>query len=475
MSRETVIVRRAEVDGALVDVVWRRGVVGDVTRHGRGAVRVAVHGAVEIDATGGALIPGLHDHHIHLLALAAARASVRVGPPDVTDLAGFAAALGTACAASRSGWVRAVGYHESVAAEIDAVVLDRLVPAGRHVAIRVQHRSGQLWVLNARAITATGLDHLDHPGIERDVHGMVTGRVVGLDHVLRELLPAEPPDLAAIGRELASYGVTGVTDLTPTESSREIQMLADAVTAPGFPVGVTITGGPRLDPSVAPELDRGPVKFLPADHAMPDLDALIAGLHTAHAAGRPVAVHCVTRVGLVIALAAWRDAGAVPGDRIEHGAVIPDELLGELRELGLIVVTQPNFVAERGDAYLRDVEAGDQPHLWRCGSLAEHGIAVAAGTDAPFGHPDPWRAVAAAVDRRTAGGQVLGLGESIEPAAALDLFLGGAAVPSRARRIDRGTTTDLCLLDRSLADALAAPTAQAVRATLGRAGLMVLR
>jgi predicted amidohydrolase YtcJ len=186
-------------------------------------------------------------------------------------------------------------------------------------------------------------------------------------------------------------------------------------------------------------------------------------------------VHCVTRVGLVIAFAAWRQAGVLPGDRIEHGAVLPAELLEELRDLGLIVVTQPNFVAERGDAYLADVEPADQPHLWRCGSLIEHRICVAAGTDAPFGHPDPWRAIAAAVERRTATGMPLGRDEAVDGVTALDLFLGAPAAPHRPRRIVAGAISDLCLLDRPLADALATPTAGAVRATIGRAGLTVVR
>jgi predicted amidohydrolase YtcJ len=477
----TIVVRRAHVDGAEVDgagfdgaevdVVWRGGVVTAIERSGRSAVP----DAIEIDAGGGALIPGLHDHHIHLLALAAARASTRVGPPEVVDVGGLGRALTAACLASRSGWVRAVGYHESVAGDLDAATLDRLVPAGRDAAIRVQHRSGQMWVLNARAIAVTGLDRLDRPGIERDAGGAVTGRVFGLDDLLRQMVPADAPDLAALGRELATYGVTGVTDLTPTESSSEVELLAGAVTAAGFPVGVVITGGPGLDPAAAPGLGRGAVKFLPADHTVPDVDALASGFAAAHAAGRPVAVHCVTRVGLVIALAAWSDAGVRPGDRIEHGAVLPAELLGEIHDLGLIVVSQPNFVAERGDAYLADVEPADQPHLWRCGSLIEHGIGVAAGTDAPFGHPDPWRAITAAVERRTATGAPLGSDEAIDPARALDLFLGAPDQPQRPRRIAVGAITDLCLLDRPLADALAAPAAGAVRATIGRAGLTVLR
>ncbi len=472
-GRADVVVRGADVDGRVVDVVWRSGAVVAVDRPGTIDIP---DGATVLDALGGALLPGLHDHHIHLLALAAARASVRVGPPEVRDVAGFASVLREAAAGGEAaGWVRAVGYHESVAGELDADRLDALVPEGGSVAIRVQHRSGQLWVFNRRAIESARLGDIDHPGVERDASGRLTGRVFGLDDALRDRIPAVVPDLAGLAAELAAYGVTGVTDLTPTESASEVGLLAGIAGPAGFPVAVTVTGALRLDPLAAGELPLGPVKFLPADHSAIDLDELAAGVTIAHAGGRPVAIHCVTRVGLVVALAALRQAGTVAGDRIEHGAVVPDELLGELADLGVVVVTQPNFVAERGDAYRRDVEVTDREHLWRCGSLRAAGVAVAAGTDAPFGHPDPWRAIAAAIDRRTAGGQVLGAAEAVPPGDALALFLGAAGTPARPRHIVAGAVTDLCLLDRPLADVLAEPTSNAVRATIGRAGVTLAR
>ncbi len=105
--------------------------------------------------------------------------------------------------------------------------------------------------------------------------------------------------------------------------------------------------------------------------------------------------------------------GTVAGDRIEHGAVVPAELRAELARLGLTVVTQPNFVAERGDDYLAEVDPGDQPFLWPCRSLLAAGVAVAAGTDAPFGRPDPWRLVDAAVNRRSPSGAVIGADERL--------------------------------------------------------------
>lgn len=456
------------VDGRPSYVVWRNGVVVDVGQ-GSGRRQVAAHRADDlIDAAGGEVIPGLHDHHVHLAALAAARASVAVGPPDVTGEDELAAALSGA-AAGRPRWIRGFGYHDSVAGELDAAALDRLVP-GPDVSIRVQHRSGQMWVLNSAALAATGVAGLEHEGVERDGSGRPTGRLFGLDEWLRDRVPRASIDIAAAGRELAGYGVTGVTDMTPSGPDDDLAVL-DVASRPGFPVRVTITGGPHLPDDVLPKLPRGPVKILPTERQVPDVDDLAARIAAGHARGRPVAIHCVTRVGLVVALAAWRDAGVRAGDRIEHGAVIPPELFGEIRSAGLLVVTQPNLVAERGDEYLTDVDRDDLPHLWRLRSLLDAGIAVAGGTDPPFGHPDPWRAVAAAADRRTPSGHGLGTNERITARRALDLFLGHVGDPTRLRRIAAGERTDLCLLDRPIDSVLATPSASPVRATIGRAGV----
>src|ERR1700741_1576727 len=50
-------------------------------------------GELDIDAGGGTLLPGLHDHHVHLRALAAARASIAAGPPQTRTIADLAARL----------------------------------------------------------------------------------------------------------------------------------------------------------------------------------------------------------------------------------------------------------------------------------------------------------------------------------------------------------------------------------------------
>jgi len=444
-----VVVLDAEVEGRRVDIEVVGERIAAVVPARPDARRSA---PVAIEASGGAAVPGLHDHHIHLLALAAARSSVPAGPPALRTAGELVTALRAAHATLPPGaWLRATGYHESVAGDIDGAWLDAAV-ADRPV--RVQHRSGAAWILNGAAATATGLQR-GPAGVERDGQGRATGRLFGGDDWLRRHAPAVALDLDAVGTELASYGVTAVTDATPMTIGTDADLLAAA----SLPVGVVLTGAPALPVAAGAGLERGPVKLLPADHALPALADLVAGMAAARHQGRAVAVHCVTRAGLVLALAAWEEVGTVAGDRIEHGAVIPLDLVGRIRELDLTVVTQPGFVAERGDDYLADVDREDQPDLWRCGSLLAAGVAVGAGTDAPFGSPDPWAAIAAAVDRRTPAGRVLGAGERIGAAAALDLFLAPLSRPGGARRrIEAGARADLCMLDRPLSAALAVPS-----------------
>lgn len=448
----------AEVDGVRVDVRVEGSSVTAV------AAGLPAAGTRTVHAGGGALLPGLHDHHLHLLAMAAAASSVDAGAPGVTGAADFDRWLRAAHAQQPTGeWLRVVGWDERHG-PLDRHRLDLLAP-GRPV--RVQHRSGAAWVLSSAALRAIGLEHEAYPGVERDEHGRATGVLHRLDTLLAERLPpTAPPDLAPVGRRLASYGVTGVTDATPYEHPGGIELLAAARRAGALPQRVLVTGGLGLvDLEPPPELERGPVKVVVADNDLPSVESLVAAYRAARRAGRAVAVHCVTRVGLVLALAAWEQVPAIDGDRIEHGSVLPVELMTRVRELGLRVVTQPGFVLARGDRYLAEVEADDQPHLYRCASLLDAGIPVAGSTDAPFGPDDPWQAVRTAIDRRTAGGAVLGAHEALDPARSLGLFLSAPDRPGGpARRVAAGAAADLCLLDRPLSGSLAEPGGSLVRA-----------
>jgi predicted amidohydrolase YtcJ len=428
-----LLLRGGEVEGRRADVLVEAGKVARIEPD-----LEPPRGHEVFDVRGGAVLPGLHDHHLHLLAMAAALRSLDVG--DVASPAAFDAALR---AAGGRGWLRVVGYHERGAGPLDRARLDALVPDRP---VRVQHATGAAWMLNSPALAAVGI-------------GQPDGWISSVPVV------AEPLDLGEVGRSLLAVGVTGVTDATPFDDPTSVALLADAVADGRLPQRLVVTGSPAL-PAVD-RLERGPAKVVLAEPALPTLAELADVIARVHRTGRPVAVHCVTAAELALLLAAWNEVGAEAGDRVEHGAVVGPAAAARLAALGVTVVTQPGFVAERGDRYLAEVDRVDRPHLWPCGSLLRAGVAVGGGTDAPFGRPDPWAAMTAAVHRRTAAGAVLGDDERVPPARALELFLTPLDAPGGPpRRVVVGAQADLCVLDRPLADALAHPAEVTVAATV---------
>ena len=454
-----MLVRRAELpDGRVADVRLRNGLIAAIGTLG------LEPGEPVLDAGGGLLLPGLHDHHIHIAASAAACSSVACGPPDVGD----EAALTRALAKDGTGWLRGIGYHESVAGMIDRAWLDAAVPDRP---VRVQHRSGRMWVFNTPGLERVLAAGLEPPaGLER-LDGSWTGRLFDEDGWLRAAMGSVPPDFAAVGADLARHGVTGVTDMSPANDDVMAAHFAAERARGALPQQVLLAGRRDLGArGLDPALTLGPVKIHLHEAHLPSFDEVVTLMRAAHATGRGIAVHCVTEVELVFTLAALGEAGlqGTGGmrDRIEHASVANGEAVRQIAAMHLAVVAQPNFVAERGDAYRAMIPAAEWPDLYRLRSFRDAGVVLAGGSDAPFGKADPWAAMAAAVSRRSAGGSFLGETEALGPEAALALFLADPADLACSRAIAVGAPADLCLLTQPWARARSQLNAQLVRSTL---------
>ncbi|HMP57351.1 MAG TPA: amidohydrolase family protein, partial [Novosphingobium sp.] len=295
-----------------------------------------------IEAKGAALLPGLHDHHLHLAGLAARRDSVWCGPPDVSDGEQLASRL----AAPGAGWLRGIGYHESVMGLPDARALDRLVP---HRPLRMQHRGGRMWLLNSLAIETLLSRAAPPPGLEREA-GRFTGRLFDEDAWLRAALGSTMPDFAALSRELAALGITGITDMTPQNAAFAAQHFAQQRQTGALRQGAMLAGTPALASAPRQGWTLGPVKLHLHEAALPDFDTALALFRSAHAQDRGVAIHCTTEVELVFTLALIEQAGAHRHDRIEHASIADPGHVARIAALGLPVCVQPHFIAERGDA-----------------------------------------------------------------------------------------------------------------------------
>jgi predicted amidohydrolase YtcJ len=383
--------------------------------------RIAAMGAAvvghgpEFDARGLTLGGGLHDHHLHLLATAARMESVDL--TDAQDIDQIVMRLHIA-PGDPGEWIRAIGYDERVAGLPDRALLDAWMPRRP---LRVQDRTGGYWFLNSAALAELG--EAPFPAcVELGADGRPNGRIWRGDVWLRERIGGAPPSLAALGAKFAEWGVTGVTDAGASNGAAEAALLAGAM-----PQRLVMMGTEALPAGDGYEL--GPVKLLLDENDLPPAEAVAGRIVAARALGRNVAAHCVTLGELVFYLEALELAGgAKPGDRIEHGGVIAASLIGDIAAAGLTVVTQPNFIHDRGDRYRAQMDDDALDGLYRLGSLMRGGVRMLGGSDAPYGDANPWVALRAATDRRTRDGDVIGGSEAVGRAEALALYQGPLTV-----------------------------------------------
>lgn len=421
----SIFIKQAEINGKICDVRLHDGMIEAVSD------RLAPHdNEPVIEAKGGALLPGLHDHHIHLAATAASLNSVFCGPPEIASPRDLADQLHRH-ANNITDWLRGTGYYPVGGEMIDRQWLDENGPA---CPIRIQHRSGRLWIFNSAGIEK--LKKADTPMSIAD-----NGHVYDDDNAVHQSLGGGWPDLSPLIDRLLAYGITGVTDVTPRNDPPAFRYLERATR----PLKVTIMGRPDITGlSGRKGSSVGPVKLHYHDHDLPPLSDLTAEICRAHAQGRAVAAHCVTLGELMLTLAALEEAGAWPEDRIEHAALASDAAIDWIARLGIGVATQPHFIKARADAYQHDVAAHEQDELWRLAAFINQGIAVGGGSDAPFGSPDPW----AAMDAATARPDIFPQSENITPEQALALYTKPASgVTGPNRTLEPGAAADLCLLD----------------------------
>ena len=410
-----------------------------------------------IQAHGGSLIPGLHDHHMHFFATAALQRSVDCGSREVLSPSGKSVSTNHDTRSLRrlfnelpaDGWLRGVNYHESIAGNLDGLQLDKLVsdrPA------RIQHRSGKVWILNSLAMAALDLTAQKNlPGVELDGQGQPTGRLFRLDAWLREQLGQQDPiDVSVLSRQMASYGITGFTDTSATNSQATVTQFELMCARGEILQNAHLMGDDSLSPSSRSGF--GHLKILLDEDNLPSLADLEVRIRAAREKGRGIAFHCVSHVETLFAIAALNacediDAQKDFADRIEHGSMIFDDVLPMLQKLNLSVVTQPGFLLHRGDQYQQNLAAHELAHLYRYRTLLDAGIKVGLSSDAPYGPLNPWQVMHCAVSRQTIAGDVIGAADCATPEQALAGYLSHANDPGGiGRDVAVGERADLCLL-----------------------------
>ena len=437
---------RAEAVGILGGRVVSVGRRADVLGAAAPAARV-------IDGGQSAVIPGLHDFHVHLVALARARGDVQLddatgGTEVVARLAARAAQLAS------DAWITGRGWSEAQLATASSGSLEGAV-AGRPAYVS-SHDGHSAWAsAEARRLAGIGPATADPPGgrLERDGHGMPTGvlRETALDLVAgivsRRQASELRADLDTTIAELSSYGLTGaseagdytdangigvdaafgdsystLTDLGDVVDGRLRMTLgipADAIGAAAerdLRTGAMLNGRRTMRFGWAKEYADGALGSGTAALFQPrtcgdagagimrvaadELDTMFLAGRTA---GIGLAVHAIGDRAAAEVLDAVERAPAprlgVPRDRIEHAQLVRAVDRPRFAALGVTASVQPIHAAADRDL----VEAcwgGRQADAYAWRGLLDTGGLLAAGSDAPVESVNPWLGVFAALHRR---------------------------------------------------------------------------
>jgi predicted amidohydrolase YtcJ len=444
-----------------------------------GGGRIIVHGRYQhlksligprthmVRLAGRVLAPGFIDCHQHFFEGAAAAAGLSlVRCRTIGDLL---ADLRVAAAKTPPGnWLRAFGCDEALMRERRGPTRDELDKAVPKNPLRLRHQTLHASWLNSRAIASFGLEADGFVAPEganmlRDAGGKLSGLVAGMEEWLSARLPrvtsAELESRARFySHELAANGVTAFTDATVRNGLEEVAAFSRLAASSSLKQRLLLMLGPQCVEgigSLRKALERSGVQFAgikftnvtrwePENLARTVIEVLgqhaDCAFHVTEIDELDTVVRACRRALAQVAQAAFCQL------RIEHGGLIPPDYPSQIAAIGAWVVTNPGFIYYRGAKYA--AEPGLVQYLYRGRSLAQAGIRLAAGTDAPVTPAKPLHAIAAAIERVSLEGYELAPDEGLSFDTAFALFTRSAAQLSglAAGEIIAGRLADLIVL-----------------------------
>ncbi len=443
-----------------VDVFLADGVIADIAPAGV----LAPLGEV-LRADGAWLIPGLWDHHVHVLqwALAAQRE-----PLGHAHSAAHAARIMADAADQADGRRVGTGFRDALWADVPTLdVLD--AATGDIPTYLINADVHSVW-LNTAALRREGHEP-DGIGILREAPAFeISRRLNDVDVSVGDAL------VGRMARDAAARGVVGLVDLDMAwnESAWE-RRLSRGFDALRVEFGIypeyldrAIAEGLRTgDPArgAASDLARvGSLKVITdgslgtrtaaCSHAYPgdphnhgvlavDPSGLSELMTAATGAGLSCAIHAIGDIANSNALDAYALTGAV--GTIEHAQLVAHADIPRFGRLGVGASVQPEHAVDDRD--LTDsiwAQQTGQPYPLR--ALADTGANLLFGSDAPVSPLDPWAAMAAAIFRTRDDRPAWRPEQRVNPATALAASTHGGSIA--AALVEPGAPADLALCER---------------------------
>ena len=433
-----------------------------------------------IDCHSKTVVPGFNDAHCHPFSLVRKLISIDLSPPAVSSISDIKATISQKAQNTPAGqWIMCTDYHDFYLAEerhptrweIDEVAPDHPV--------LLSHRSLHACVLNSRALSLAGITGETPEPLgalfERDLDsGEPNGLLFEmLGHIREKVVPPMFEAEMNKGITLAnqyylSQGITSIQNASVIndfkrwqtcrrlkdagELESRIYMMCGVETLSEFQeAGLSFGSGDS-------QLRLGAVKMILSEatgQLYPPQPELNQQVLDTHRLGFQLAIHAVPPSTVKAAIIALEFAysqlpQAGRRHRIEHCSECPPHLLGRLKKLQAVVVTQPPFVYYSGDRYLATVPTERQPWLYRIGAWLKNGMVVAGSSDSPIVPDNPLIGIYAAVARQTQSGQPLLPKQRISASQALAMYTINGAYASFEEgikgSITPGKLADLLLL-----------------------------
>lgn len=439
-------------------------------------------GAVELDAAGGTLLPGLADSHCHPFELGWLRRNVDLrGTSNVTALRMRVAAR--AQRLTPGAWIQGMGWDQEAFAEgrfPNRGDIDDVSPNNPVILSRV---CGHIGLLNSRAIQVLGLEAVRGEEYQMDEGGALTGIIK--ERALVDAYARVPgssaadcaADLSAVEFEAAKCGLACLHTIMSSDGYKEeVEALVHLATERQLLLRHRCFVPPEALPlvhEVNEKLKGSRAKVngikLFADGSLGARTAALrepyhddlsnSGLlrysdeqlsklaEEADSRGLQVIVHAIGDRAIeqaIQALSTVAGGGNPRRHRIEHASLLPKDLRAKVKKHGIRLAVQPSFIVS--DAWAEKRLGPERARdLYPLKSILSEGIVASGGSDAPVESLSPLLGMWAAMAGR-ASSECLNLDE------AMRLYTSNAAVNGFDEPVSlkEDSLGDLTLLDSDI-------------------------
>jgi predicted amidohydrolase YtcJ len=462
-------------------------------------------GTETVDLGGAVVFPGFIEAHNHSIMYGLGLAAIDARPAKMPSIAALVDAIRERAMSTSPGeWIVARGYDDNQLVERRHPDRHDLDGATAEHPVFLVNGSGHLAVASTFALRRAGIDAntVDPQGgeIVRDAQGAATGLLLETaQRLVQAVIPAPTAEQMADALQACHdrYVAAGITsshtagvnspeEVTAHQIWREraenpirMTMMVGRAMWPAFRDSGVRTGfgddrlrvgplklfsdGSLIGRTAAvsqpfledPSPDNLGMEMMPQE----ELDAIVLD---GHRHGYQVAIHAIGDRAIEMCLDAYaRAQQAVPRDdarhRIEHCGILRPDLIGRLVAQRVLPVSQPIFIREYGDGFIRHLGRERIALTYPFRALLDAGIPLVFSSDCPVSAYEPLKSIQASVEERTGSGAAYAPAEAIAAREAIRCYTVNAAAAGfaedRLGKIAPGMLADLTVLASDPADA----------------------